>query len=49
MAENVEIKNNYERTIAESERAYLKILESSQTLLQVLRKEGATLMRKSIK
>ncbi|KAL7062523.1 hypothetical protein AAHC03_01176 [Spirometra sp. Aus1] len=33
-------RNEYDRTIAESEAAYMKILESSQTLLCVLKKEG---------
>ena len=44
----MEVKSGYDKTIAESENAYLKILESSQTLLQVLKREGATLMRKSM-
>ena len=32
-------RNEYDRTIAETEHAYAKILESSQTLLNVLKKE----------
>ena len=36
-------RNNYDRTIAETEHAYSKILESSQTLLTVLKKESQTL------
>ena len=36
-------RNDYDRTIAETEHAYSKILESSQTLLTVLKKESQTL------
>lgn len=36
----------YNRTIAETEAAYMKILESSQTLLQVLRRETGSLNKK---
>ena len=36
----------YDRTINETEGAFVKILESSQTLLHVLKKEGATLSKK---
>lgn len=32
-------RNNYDKTIQETEQAYIKILESSQTLLHVLGKE----------
>ena len=34
-------KNEYEKTIQETQSAFNKILESSQTLLHVLKKEGA--------
>lgn len=36
-------RNEYERTIQETEEAYNKILESSQTLLHVLKRESANL------
>ena len=39
-------RNDYDRTINETEGAFVKILESSQTLLHVLKKEGATLSKK---
>jgi len=32
-------RNEFDRTIAETEQAYMKILESSQTLLHVLKRE----------
>jgi len=32
-------QNEYDKTISETEAAYMKILESSQTLLHVLKKE----------
>lgn len=36
-------RSEFDKTIAETEAAYMKILESSQTLLNVLKKETATL------
>ena len=39
-------RNEYDRTIQETEGAYMKILESSQTLLQVLKRETVTLVKK---
>ncbi|KAK2143519.1 hypothetical protein LSH36_834g00048 [Paralvinella palmiformis] len=36
-------RNEFDKTIAETEAAYMKILESSQTLLNVLKKESQTL------
>lgn len=36
-------RNEFDKTIAETEAAYMKILESSQTLLNVLKKETQTL------
>ncbi|RYH19939.1 hypothetical protein EON65_25175 [archaeon] len=38
--------NEYNRTIQETEAAYMKILESSQTLLSVLRRETGSLTKK---
>jgi len=43
LAKKIQVRNNYDRTIAETEHAYSKILESSQTLLTVLKKESQTL------
>lgn len=37
----------YDRAIREMEGAYMKILESSQTLLHVMKREGATLAKKA--
>ena len=39
-------RGDYDRTISETEGAFVKILESSQTLLHVLKKEGGTLAKK---
>ncbi|XP_074655035.1 microtubule nucleation factor SSNA1-like [Tubulanus polymorphus] len=36
-------RNEFDKTIAETEAAYMKILESSQTLLNVLKRESQTL------
>uniref|UniRef100_A0A7N9D8P6 Sjoegren syndrome nuclear autoantigen 1 n=1 Tax=Macaca fascicularis TaxID=9541 RepID=A0A7N9D8P6_MACFA len=38
LARKIASRNEFDRTIAETEAAYLKILESSQTLLSVLRR-----------
>ena len=39
-------RNEFDKTIQETENAFMKILESSQTLLHVLKKEGASLTKK---
>jgi hypothetical protein len=39
-------KNEYDKVIAETEAAYLKILESSQTLLTVLKREAINIQKK---
>ena len=39
-------KQEYDKAILETEGAYLKILESSQTLLHVLKRETVNLSRK---
>ena len=39
-------RNEYDKTIAETEAAYMKILESSQTLLHVLKRETVNLTKK---
>ena len=43
----MEKRDNYEKTIQETEGAYIKILESSQTLLHVLKRESMNLSKKS--
>ena len=39
-------RNEYDKTIQETEAAYMKILESSQTLLHVLKRETVNLGKK---
>merc|ERR1719373_1284462 len=39
-------RNEYDKTIQETEAAYMKILESSQTLLHVLKRETLSLVKK---
>lgn len=46
LARKTQARNEYDRTIQETEGAYMKILESSQTLLQVLKRETVTLVKK---
>lgn len=46
LAKKILAKNEYDRTIQETEAAYMKILESSQTLLQVLKRETVSLTKK---
>jgi len=41
LAQEAQTKADYDKTIRETEAAYTKILESSQTLLHVLRRETA--------
>ncbi|XP_070581672.1 microtubule nucleation factor SSNA1-like isoform X1 [Ptychodera flava] len=40
LAKKIAARNEYDKTIAETEAAYMKILESSQTLLNVLKREA---------
>lgn len=46
LAKKITTRNEYDRTIQETEAAYMKILESSQTLLQVLKRETNNLGKK---
>ena len=39
-------RNEFDQTIQETEAAYMKILESSQTLLHVLKRESSSLTKK---
>ena len=43
----IDVRNSYDRTIQETEGAYIKILESSQTLLHVLKRESVNLAKKA--
>lgn len=45
LARKIASRNEFDQTIAETEAAYLKILESSQTLLNVLKKEAGNLSK----
>merc|ERR1712216_759706 len=45
-ARKVASRNEYDKTIMETEAAYMKILESSQTLLHVLKRESTSLTKK---
>ena len=46
LAKKYTTRNEYDKTIQETQSAFNKILESSQTLLHVLKKEGAQLQKK---
>lgn len=43
-----EAREEFDRTISETEQAFMKILESSQTLLHVLKKEDSQLAKKKL-
>ncbi|XP_041519107.1 Sjoegren syndrome nuclear autoantigen 1 homolog [Microtus oregoni] len=45
LARKIASRNEFDQTIAETEAAYLKILESSQTLLNVLKREAGNLTK----
>ena len=46
LARKVQARNEYDKTIQETEAAYMMILESSQTLLHVLKRESVNLSKK---
>jgi sjoegren syndrome nuclear autoantigen 1 len=46
LAKKTGARNEYDTTIQETEAAYMKILESSQTLLHVLKRESVNLVKK---
>ena len=46
LARKIASRNEYDKTIQETEAAYMKILESSQTLLHVLKRETVNLTKK---
>ncbi|KAM3910892.1 microtubule nucleation factor SSNA1 [Leptodactylus fuscus] len=43
LARKMSSRNEFDKTIAETQAAYMKILESSQTLLNVLKREAGSL------
>lgn len=47
LAKKITARTEFDRTISETEAAYMKILESSQTLLNVLKRESNTLRTKA--
>ena len=46
LARKITSRNEYDKTIQETEAAYSKIMESSQTLLHVLKRESVNLTKK---
>eukprot|EP00775_Hariotina_reticulata_P014216 gene14216-biopygen16247 len=46
LAKKIDTKNEFDKVIVETEAAYLKILESSQTLLTVLKRESVNIQKK---
>ena len=48
LAKKIHTRNEYDKTINETQSAFNKILESSQTLAHVLKKEMNNLMKKKI-
>ncbi|XP_070581674.1 microtubule nucleation factor SSNA1-like isoform X2 [Ptychodera flava] len=48
LAKKIAARNEYDKTIAETEAAYMKIIESSQTLLNVLQRESSVLKDKGV-
>ncbi|KAI4493762.1 PREDICTED: Sjoegren syndrome nuclear autoantigen 1 homolog isoform X1 [Polistes canadensis] len=49
LAKRVAVRNEYDRTIAETETAYMKILESSQLLLNMIKREATNLDQSLVK
>lgn len=49
LEEKYKTRAEFDKTIGETENAFVKILESSQTLLHVLKKEGNTLNKQKAK
>ena len=46
IAKKEEIKNEYDKIISNTEMAYYKLLEGSQTLLAILKRDEAALQKK---
>ncbi|XP_066586333.1 microtubule nucleation factor SSNA1-like isoform X2 [Prorops nasuta] len=49
LSKRIAIRNDYDRAIAETEQAYMKILESSQILLNMVKKEASCLDQTLVK
>jgi len=47
LAKKLDTKQEYDKVIQETEGAYLKILESSQTLLTVLKRESVSMSKRT--
>jgi len=47
LAKKMQTKTEYDKVIEETEAAYLKILESSQTLLHVLKRESVNIKKRT--
>ena len=45
LVRKTQARNEYDKTIQETEAAYMKILESSQTLMHVLKREAVNMQR----
>jgi len=48
LVKKYEAQEDFDRTIHDTEAAFMKILESSQTLLHVLKKEDTQLSKKKL-
>ncbi|XP_033643652.1 Sjoegren syndrome nuclear autoantigen 1-like isoform X1 [Asterias rubens] len=48
LAKKIATRNEYDKTIAETEAAYMKIIESSHSLLNVLQREASVLKDKGV-
>jgi Sjoegren syndrome nuclear autoantigen 1 len=46
--EKYKTRADFDKTIGETENAFVKILESSQTLLHVIKKESTSLNKKKV-
>ncbi|XP_076753127.1 uncharacterized protein LOC143424744 isoform X1 [Xylocopa sonorina] len=49
LTKRIAVRNEYDRTIADTETAYVKILESSQLLLNMIKREATNLDQTLIK
>lgn len=49
LAKRIAVRNEYDRTIADTETAYMKILEASQLLLNTIKREATSLDQTLIK
>ncbi|XP_076661735.1 uncharacterized protein LOC143365444 isoform X2 [Halictus rubicundus] len=49
LSQRIAVRNEYDRTIADTETAYIKILESSQLLLNMIKREATNLDQTLVK